>query len=257
MAGFRQNHVAAEVVAPLHCSAGALFGFFGIVGWIFYFTPMPRPDSAERELCFLLCISLYCVFCGWMDLRVRNYLRWLAKTRGRPGESVSGMQGYQFTLRELMGATVFVAIMVSVAGYMIRDADKKFKEHITYEETPANLIWLPEGATDICYGKRDPANMAYEFTIDEAGFRAWAASRPGATESNVASFVVKKIQKGQPFIVFRYIIMKPLPSGNVATNVTITQGYYCDNSDDIVLDDIRHVRIAYDSANQRAYFFSF
>ena len=115
MAGFRRNLGAAKTVAKIHCCAGAFFGFLSL--WLFLASF--QQYRVESFLCFTLCTSLYCGFCGWMNLRVRNYLRTATKTGDLPA-ATGGLGRFQFTLRELLGAIVVVAIVASVAGSIIQ-----------------------------------------------------------------------------------------------------------------------------------------
>ena len=115
VAGFRQNLGAAKAITKIHCCASAFFGFLSLWVALAFF----QQYSVVGFLYFTLSTSLYCGFCGWMNLRVWNYLRTATEAGDLP-DATNGLGRYQFTLRELMGVIAFVAIAASVAGSIIR-----------------------------------------------------------------------------------------------------------------------------------------
>ena len=250
-AGFRQNARAAKVVGIIHLVACAVFGF----GWIANTSEcIFEKGSLTWDQCspllILLCIATYCGICAWINLRVGKYLRAATAEGGLP-VATGAMGRYQFTLRELLGGIVIVSIMASVASYTIRLEGKQYAEHVTREEAPVNVFQLPEDVTDVCYCRRCRGSLAYEFTIDEAGFHNWAKNRLEYSPSNSAASI-DKIQKGNPFTIERYTSLMPEPSSIENETATITQGYFYE----LWWQD-EGLKLAYDSVNQRAYFYRY
>lgn len=250
-AGFRQNLVAAAVVGRIHCFACVVFGIFGqyeIVvlinrGWSFV-------DGNGFRYLAIGVSFLYCGFCGWLDLRVENYLRAAAKTDDLP-TAAGGARWFQFTLRELLGWMLILSIVASVASYKIHDAGKNFGEYLSREAIPGNLFQLPEGAIGVCYFQSDSGHLAYEFTIDEAGFIVWAEKLIENSPSSPATSV-NKIQPGSPFTINRYMSLRriaPFSDSFGDERAVITQGYFHEPS-----KGDEGFKLGYDSTTRRAYY---
>lgn len=89
--------------------------------------------------------------------------------------------------------------------------------------------------------------IAYEFTIDEDGFRKWVDSGIGPRESEYAEDLIRPIS--EPFRIHRYYCLSPELVG--PEFATITQGlYYSWSRGD------SGIYAALDSATNRAYYFA-
>ncbi|MBN2294665.1 MAG: hypothetical protein JXM70_19710 [Pirellulales bacterium] len=252
LAGFRRNHRAATIVAIFHIAAFSLLGFAllsNIAEW------MVKDGSFSFTVCVIVfiisIIYAYCGFCGWMNLRHSKYLRTSAAKMEQSGES--GLGRFQFTLRELLAGVLLVALIASGAAFTIRDAGKQYEEHITREEASARIGGLPEGATDVCYCQRPRGMIAYEFTIDEAGFLEWANEKRENLCLNPDSSM-KEIQKGVPFTITHYAAFIPdeASASSKGGFVTIPQGYYYTD-----YESDNGYELGYDTATRRAYFYRY
>ena len=74
----------------------------------------------------------------------------------------------RFSLRRLLLSTAVIAF----AFWFVRSAYLGFTE-IETAESVESVDWLPASATNISY-YRSYMNTAYEFDIDESGFRKWS-----------------------------------------------------------------------------------
>lgn len=139
-----------------------------------------------------------------------------------------------------------------MAASIIHSGGKQYEEHLTYEAAP--ISGLPEGATDICYGRGYRGNIAYEFTIDEADFLDWAEGlrkshrlRPGET--------LGKIKKEGPFEIPSYTRYLPEQASSASGGkgmAKIQQGYFYMQAK---LDN--GFELGYDTATRRAYYYRF
>jgi len=100
---------------------------------------------------------------------------WLNRRRGRQLEAAGVSEGdtlglARFSLQELMLFVTVAAGIMSATTYFVHALPPQYAEHVLPEKTPFNI---PENATDVCFCRNARLAKAYEFTIDEEGFRAW------------------------------------------------------------------------------------
>jgi hypothetical protein len=148
----------------------------------------------------------------------------------------------RFSLAELMGAITLIACMTALVSYFIRTQRPQFAEHVSPQEAGLSL---PEGAHDVSYGRGIGDTIAYEFSTDEASFRAWVESGIGSIESNAANVPIKPIS--EPVTVMRFLELTPVMKG--PKRITVHDGlYYAWSKED------RRVDAVFDRKTQRAYF---
>jgi hypothetical protein len=131
--------------------------------------------------------------------------------------------------------------MTAVTSRFLRSAAPPFAENVEASAAPVDL---PAGATDVSYAKGFRGTVAYEFTIDEEGFREWVAAGIGSFESRSAQVPLREIVF--PARIIRYYFYADLPGPDTAT---IEHGLdYSWSKED------RSVRAVYDRATGRAYY---
>jgi len=243
LAVFRRNVKSATIAAVL------LFCPGGLAGLVFVMTAgeigMEGMKGIDLVPGFLLLpILVPCtasVLLGWINWRWRETMK--ASAHDSPGES-SGLRPLQFSLRELLAAVTVLAVVMGLAAYFSKPAQPRYAEHVDQSRAPSSI---PDGASDIsfCHGYR--GTIAYEFTIDEQGFRDWVNSGIGSLESEAARVQIEPI-KG-PHKIYRYCCLTSELIG--PDEATVTQGlHYSWSKED------RGVHAVFDSVANRAYYFA-
>jgi hypothetical protein len=174
----------------------------------------------------------------------RMNARWCGKLRAAvaAGDAPANPRG--FSLRELLLVVGVIAAMTTLTSQFIRTAPPRYAEHV---EPSASPFSLPEGATDVSYCRGHRGTIAFEFTIDEAGFRGWVNAGIGSIESESANIPVREITS--PFIINCYHALSPELNG--PKEIAIANGlYYSWFKED------RGVYAAYDRDIGRAYYFA-
>ena len=106
---------------------------------------------------------------------------------------------------------------------------------------------MPDGATDVSYYRGFRGTRAFEFTIDEAGFRNWVSSGIGTIESNSAEVSLAEVTSAAKIV--RYGDLSPEPDD--PEEAVITEGLtYCWEKED------RGVYAMFDRTTARAYYFA-
>lgn len=135
-----------------------------------------------------------------------------------------------------------VAVISGLTSYFSRGTLPRFAENVDRSQAPRGL---PPDATSISYCQGHRGMIAYEFTIDEDGFRRWVNSGIGSFESEAADVPIRPIS--EPFRIRRYYCLSPELVG--PEFATITQGlYYSWSKED------RGVEAVFDSTKNRAYY---
>jgi hypothetical protein len=228
-------------------TAAILLFIVGGFAWFGFFTTMGEAIADGMELPWVALLlpmaatGTVCIFVGWMNLRWRRKIR----------SSVSAVRGenrskplLQFSMRELLASVAMLAAVVGLTTYFVRSTPPRYAEHVDRSEAP---FGLPDGATDVCYCQGFRGTIAYEFTIDEQGFRDWVESGIGSLESQAAKVQIQPIQGGH--VIYRYYHFAPDLQG--PDQATVTQGlYYSWAKED------RGVHAVFDRSSNRAYYFA-
>lgn len=183
-----------------------------------------------------LVAAVVCVAFGRMNAL------WSFKLRAAidAGVPVPRLRG--FTLRELLLATAIIATMTGITSQFIRSSAPRYAEKIDASAAPFEL---PAGATDVSYARGFRGTIAFEFSIDESGFREWVDSGIGSIESQSAAIPLREIDS--PFAIRRFYAHSPERNG--PDRITINSGLsYSWWKED------RGVYAAYDRTTGRAYY---
>lgn len=239
---FRRNAKAARRAAIfLFIVAGiALLSLVTTTGEIF--KARENPLSYTPLLLTMLVIGAINLLAGWLNLRWSRRLR--AATPPDQDET-TGQGGFlRFSLRELLLVVTVVAVISGLTSYFVRGTLPRFAENVDRSKAPGGL---PPDATSISYCQGYRGTIAYEFSIDEDGFRRWVNSGIGSFESEAANVPIRPIS--EPFRIPRYYRLSPELVG--PEFATITQGLYYSRS-----KEDRGVDAVFDSATNRAYYFA-
>lgn len=168
--------------------------------------------------------------------------RWSDKLHAAIASGITNPQQSAFTLRELMLAVGVIAVMTGITAQFVGTAPPPFAEHVDAAAAPVDL---PDGATDVSYGKGHRGTIAYEFTIDEARFRDWVKSGIGSIEAQSAGIPLQEITSS--CTITRYYTYSGAQNG--LERIAIDNGlYYSWSKED------RGVYAAFDRTTERAYY---
>ncbi|MCE9553526.1 MAG: hypothetical protein K8T91_09155 [Planctomycetes bacterium] len=174
----------------------------------------------------------------------RANLQWARLLRTETSTPASSPQGMRFSLRELFLAVTLVAVIAALVTSFVKAIPPRFAEHVDVAQAP---FGLPPEAKDVSYFQGYRGTIAYEFTIDEAGFRRWVESGIGSIEAKSANVSLEPIE-GSHTISTYHALTSALPGPE---KVTLTDGlYYGWSKED------RGVHAAFDRVRQRAYYFA-
>jgi hypothetical protein len=159
----------------------------------------------------LLAASLVSLFLGW-----QNSL-WFTQLKKFYADSGSDPPRGTFSLRELFLAVTVIAIIAGLSMSYFRNDRPSAAEHVSPEQAG---LGLPEGASDVSYGRGHRGTMAYEFTTDEASFRNWVEAGIGSLEAQAAN--VPLVEITQPVEIQRYTVFARQFRG--AEQATVSDG---------------------------------
>jgi hypothetical protein len=186
----------------------------------------------------MLVAAAFCIVSGRMNAL------WSFKVSAAISAGAISRRDRGFTLRELFLAIAIIASMTAITSQFIRSAAPRYAEQVDGSAAP---FWLPAGATDISYARGHRGTIAYEFSIDESGFREWVDSGIGSIESQSAGIPVREIFS--PITMRRYYAYWPERNG--PDRITIKSGlHYSWSKED------RGVHAAYDRTTGRAYYYA-
>jgi hypothetical protein len=152
----------------------------------------------------------------------------------------------QFSIRSLLICTALFALGV----WFVRSAYLGFTQ-VETGEAVRSVDWLPEAASNVSYF-RSYLNTAYEFDIDEAGFREWAwwelaeISEPVRLSRYLAFSTPHPVEPTNP----TKEEWEAFAVENDRRGITIVDGLYYGEQ----LDNGGGVWVAYDRRLGRAYF---
>lgn len=233
---FRGDASAASGVRVLYyvLGGGALLMALGTAGG-----SLDDPEALALMGSFfgtLLVFSIAAGLVGWLNGRWARALRADATGAGR------GVAWRDITKRDLL---VFAGVLVAIgilSVSIVKSSPPRFAEHVTAAEAP---VHLPDGATDVSYALGFRGTQAYEFTTDEASFRAWVDSGIGSIESETAEVPLREIV--EPRTITRYFQYAPALDGPERITVEKGLSYRWSKED-------RGVYALYDRPTGRAYF---
>lgn len=182
----------------------------------------------------MLIVGTFAGIAGWANLKWSRRL----KVEGVP----TPVRRWQFTLRDLLVGVAVIAELTASVTILVGQISPQYAEHVAPEEVPFEL---PANARDVSYCRGVRGSIAYEFTIDEEGFKDWINSGVGSIESISANVTLNSITS--PVTIARF---NSLSSGlNGPQSITITNGlFYSWSKED------RGVHAAFDRNKSRAYF---
>jgi len=181
----------------------------------------------------MLATSVVGLFGGWLNLRWRRRLP----------ENVTDI-GYRFSLRETLAAVAVICLLTGLTSSLIRSTPPRYAENVSVAEAP---FGLPPNATDVSFCQGFRGTIAYEFTIDEASFRQWAADGIGSIESNASDTKIQPIT--DPESITRFNRLSPELVG--PDSITVNSGLHYSWS----FED-RGVYAVFDSTTNRAYYYA-
>jgi hypothetical protein len=182
-------------------------------------------------------LGAFGIFCGIMNVR---WSRFLQDCRSH---GIIVPRRPRFSLREVLVWAASLAATASLTVWLVRQVPPQSGEHATAADA---WLELPDAATAVCFSRGMRGTIAYEFTIDEAGFREWAESLERSLYSRNGAMSLERID--EPYRIPRYW-------GFSATEgeerlATISRGYYVRWS-----DEVWRPKVAYDLDSQRAYYY--
>ena len=232
---FRNTANAARSSALLLLFASG-FIFFLLISLLIESLYGLQPVPLLSLVAPMFVIGLAGFYSGWLNLCWSRRLKSLAATT----EWIVTPTG--FSLRELFLGVSVIAILTGMTTYFLKTIPPQYAEHVSREKAPGNL---PPGASDISFSQGGRGTIAYEFTIDEAGFIEWVNSGTGSFESEAANVSLKPITT--PYEITRYGAF--IANTNAPDSILVSDGLYYDWS-----KEDRGVHAAFDRKTNRAYY---
>lgn len=221
----------------------AAIGFFIVGGllWLMFVTTIAETllsDEGQMWLMLdflwpLLVIGTLAGVVGWANLRWSRRLT-------VAGASHLQRRG-QFTLWDLLAGVTILAVMTASVTFLVGQTNSQYAENVSREEAP---IGLPRNARDVSFCQGMRGTIAYEFTIDEAGFKDWinteiAPRNPKVTLNSITN----------TFRITRYNSLSSELNG--PDSITITNGLSFQWT-----EGDRGIHAAFDRTTNRAYYFA-
>jgi len=163
------------------------------------------PLSAERLLrdAFpFACIAAWIFFMASLNFYWRKELAAAAipttsadeaSSQAIVSDSSASGRNYRMTLRELLAFVTGICLVLGGIVFGVRDVPPQSAFHAT----PAGArVDLPMGASDVCVIRGSRNSIAYNFSIDEHGFREWATAQAGVSDSKAAKVSIVPITNG-------------------------------------------------------------
>jgi hypothetical protein len=83
-----------------------------------------------------------------------------------------------------------LSVLFGLTAFLVRNQPIKHGIHLTPDQAGLDL---PVDATDVAVLRYGRGTIAFEFTIDEAGFRTWVDCGIGSLESQAAAILIEPI----------------------------------------------------------------
>ena len=152
--------------------------------------------------------------------------------------------GLRYSTRELLGTMTIIAAVFALSSWLHNSAPPKYAEHVEFAEAP---FGLPSEATDISFCRGFRGTIAFEFSIDEIGFREWVKSGIGSIESQSAGIALLPITTSVS--IWRYsFLASELPGSDITT---VSAGFHYSWS-----HEDRGVYAVFNSTTNRAYYYA-
>jgi hypothetical protein len=180
-------------------------------------TSESRPCTLKEWAIFgaIFCLGAFGVTCGILNLRWASYLRACASH----GVAIERQPLIQFSLWRLSGWTVAVAVCAGTTYWFVSQIPPRYGENVTAAEA---WLDLPDAATDACFWRWQRGRIAYEFTIDEAGFRSWVELLIRQEDAKIEQVSIARID--EPYDIMRYCRFRT--SAEEGGYATVSRGYY-------------------------------
>lgn len=227
---FRKSRAAARNAAWILLATGTALVFVSLVGMI---VAVGGPSGLRAGLCVSgasLAGAFACLSAS------RGNSAWSKRLPPR------GPSAWQFSLRELLGLAAVVALVAGLTTHFVRTTGPQYAEHVSPREAP---FYVPPGASDVCYCRGPRGSIAYEFTIDEQGFRTWVLVGLAGLESTDHERRIQPVDN--PTRVIRYAHFCGRLSAQ--PSATVSHGCYWQNGDGWKY-------AVFDRNAQRAYYFA-
>ncbi len=238
---FRGNASAART------AAGFLFFLAALISLplsiqLYEYLSAGSPADYPAALVITGLTAAACGVAAWNDIRWARELDRLANIAELADAAASNQSGRQVTLRELAGLVVVLCATLAWTRYLVRSEGPQYAEHVHVTMAPRSL---PREAKDISYCRGSRGLIAYEFTIDEDGFRRWVEGI-GSHESRAAKVQLKPIDGSTTVPTYR--MLHPQLGG--PNHVTVKNGleYFWWFED-------RRVHAVFDRSTGRAYYY--
>lgn len=149
--------------------------------------------------------------------------------------------------RQLLGELALISIVIAVTMYQHQVRGPRSAEHLNRADVP---FAVPAEATDVSYGRSAFSTLAYEFTIDEPGFRAWVTQHFEKSDAPGRKLIeIKDVTTfGRECSISRYTSLIPDPAGD--HDAKVSDGLCFERH----FEDQRRQTV-YNRVNQRAYFY--
>jgi hypothetical protein len=216
--------------------AALMLSVMGAFTMLFAVTTMIEFVRHSYETPMTMMLIVVGIASGCLGVAWANY-RW-SRALGRSNATAARRPG-----RELLAAILGLAAAATLSVLLVLATPPRYAEHVEYTVPP---FGIPVGATDISFCQGSRGTIAYEFAIDEAGFRRWVTERVGTFESNADRADLRPIR--EPFILTRYSGLTSELTG--PDRVKIDRGFRFQWQ-----RDDRGIYAAFDASANRAYYY--
>lgn len=181
----------------------------------------------------MLVVGTLAAVAGWANLHWSRLLK---------VECIRPYSPWQFSLKDLLVGVAVISEMIASVTFLLREVRPQFAEHVAPKDAPFSL---PVNARDVSYCQGVRGSIAYEFTIDEEGFKDCINSGVGSIESISAKVTLNPITT--PVTIDRFNSLSRELKG--PESITVSNGlFYSWSKED------RGVHAVFDRNTSRAYF---
>lgn len=234
---FHRNQTSADTTGVTLSVIGALL-LFGGVTYLKESFDDPSILHAWMMMVCMAALGLYFALCGWANLAWSRLLKTAADS---PEKSPKPETVSRWDRTAALLATTFIVIATSL---MVSTIPPEFAENVEYARPP---FGIPVGATSISFCQGSRGTIAYEFSIDESGFREWLQKTIDSMGPMYSRNSIEPITT--TFTMKRYVSLKRELKGD--PNISISDGLrYSWHKED------RGKYAAFDRTTNRAYYYS-